>query len=123
MSKRVLQVCQGFEPTGVMARSIPECLALQLKERGRFDPAMEAMIENLALVAKHDMKTLSRALRRRQGRPDGHDGGAAPALAEAGHQAIPPTRPSPSQPDVFVRELPNGMFAVELNSETRCRAC
>ncbi len=38
----VLQVCQGFEPTGVMARSIPECLALQLKERGRYDPAMEA---------------------------------------------------------------------------------
>ena len=36
---RVLETMQGFEPTGVMARDIPECLALQLKERGRFDPA------------------------------------------------------------------------------------
>ncbi|MGH6951446.1 MAG: RNA polymerase factor sigma-54, partial [Vitreimonas sp.] len=36
---RMLEIMQGFEPTGVMARDIPECLTLQLKERGRFDPA------------------------------------------------------------------------------------
>lgn len=24
--ERVLKICQGFEPTGVMARSVPECL-------------------------------------------------------------------------------------------------
>ncbi|MEZ5946642.1 MAG: hypothetical protein R3C04_07305 [Hyphomonas sp.] len=45
---------------------------------------MEAMIENLALVAKHDLKTLSGPLLVSAGRSDGHDGGAAPALAEAG---------------------------------------
>ncbi|MEZ5997211.1 MAG: RNA polymerase factor sigma-54 [Hyphomonas sp.] len=113
----VLGVCQGFEPTGVMARSIPECLALQLKERGRYDPAMEAMIENLALVAKHDLKTLSdlcgvgkddlmdmmAELRQLSPKPGaGFSGDTTIAVA----------------PDVFVRELPNGMFAVELNSDT-----
>ncbi len=37
----VLGVCQGFEPTGVMARNLQECLAMQLKERDRLDPAMQ----------------------------------------------------------------------------------
>ncbi|HET9231407.1 MAG TPA: RNA polymerase sigma-54 factor, partial [Vitreimonas sp.] len=49
---RVLELMQGFEPTGVMARDIPECLALQLKERGRYDPAMETLVSNLDLLAK-----------------------------------------------------------------------
>lgn len=115
--ERVLLVCQGFDPTGVMARSIPECLALQLKERNRFDPAMAALLDNLDLVASHDIKRLKercgvdqsdilemmdelRALTPRPGASFATD----TALAVA--------------PDVFVRELPSGMFAVELNSET-----
>ncbi len=113
----VLKVCQGFEPTGVMARSIPECLALQLKDRGRYDPAMEAMLQNLSLVAKHDLKTLAdlcgvgkedllemmTELRQLSPKPGaGFSSDTTVAVA----------------PDVFVRELPNGMFAVELNSET-----
>jgi RNA polymerase sigma-54 factor len=113
----VLQVCQGFEPTGVMARSIPECLALQLKERGRYDPAMEAMIENLALVAKHDLKALSD--RCGVGKED-----LLEMMAELRQLSPKPGAGFSSdttiavQPDVYVRELPNGMFAVELNSDT-----
>ncbi|MEZ5953454.1 MAG: RNA polymerase factor sigma-54 [Hyphomonas sp.] len=113
----VLHVCQGFEPTGVMARSIPECLALQLKERGRYDPAMEAMIENLALVAKHDLKTLSDLCG--VGKEDLMD-----MMAELRQLSPKPGAGFSSDttvavaPDVFVRELPNGMFAVELNSDT-----
>ncbi|MBD3769203.1 MAG: RNA polymerase factor sigma-54 [Rhodobacterales bacterium] len=113
----VLQVCQGFEPTGVMARSIPECLALQLKERGRYDPAMEAMIENLALVAKHDLKALSD--RCGVGKEDLMD-----MMAELRQLSPKPGAGFSSDttiavaPDVYVRELPNGMFAVELNSDT-----
>ncbi|MGH1421956.1 MAG: RNA polymerase factor sigma-54 [Hyphomonas sp.] len=113
----VLEVCQGFEPTGVMARSIPECLGLQLREKERFDPAMEAMVENLELVAKHDLKKLAdicgvdkadiadmlMELRQLSPKPgSGFSSDAAVAVA----------------PDVTIRELPNGMFAVELNSET-----
>ncbi|MCB9961233.1 MAG: RNA polymerase factor sigma-54 [Hyphomonas sp.] len=113
----VLEVCQGFEPTGVMARTIPECLALQLKERGRYDPAMEAMIENLALVAKHDLKTLSELCG--VGKEDLMD-----MMTELRQLSPKPGAGFSSDttvavaPDVFVRELPNGMFAVELNSDT-----
>src|SRR5690606_23901910 len=46
---------QSFEPTGVLARTLSECLALQLKERDRLDPAMERMLENLDLVARLDI--------------------------------------------------------------------
>ncbi|HEX3917805.1 MAG TPA: RNA polymerase sigma-54 factor, partial [Caulobacteraceae bacterium] len=38
----VLGHLQGFEPTGVFARDVAECLTLQLKEKDRFDPAMAA---------------------------------------------------------------------------------
>src|ERR1700734_348878 len=49
--ERVLLRLQTLEPTGVFARSLAECLALQLKERDRFDPAMQAFIENLPALA------------------------------------------------------------------------
>ena len=114
---RILDVCQGFEPTGVMARSLEECLALQLKEQDRFDPAMQALLENLALVAKHDLSGLAQICG--VDRADVLD-----MIAEI--KALTP-RPGASfagdaaqavQPDVFVRELPYGAFGVELNSDT-----
>jgi len=112
----VLNICQGFDPTGVMARSIPECLGLQLKELGRYDPAMEAMVKNLQLVAKHDLKGLAEIcgvdkedlldmmteLRQLSPKPGSNFAGDASVAVT---------------PDVFVREMPNGMYAVELNSE------
>ena len=113
----VLEVCQGFEPTGVMARDVQECLALQLKEQNRFDPAIAALLDNLDLVAKHDIKALCEIcgvdrddvrdmiaeLRQLTPRPgSAFASGATIAVA----------------PDVFVRELPDGVFAVELNSDT-----
>ena len=52
---------QGFEPTGVFARDVRECLALQLKERNRFDPAMAALLDNLELLARRDMAGLRSA--------------------------------------------------------------
>ncbi len=55
----VLQTCQGFEPTGVMARNLQECLSLQLIERDRFDPAMQKLMENLELAATRDFKRLA----------------------------------------------------------------
>jgi RNA polymerase sigma-54 factor len=113
----VLAVCQGFDPTGVMARSVPECLALQLKERGRLDPAMQAMLDNLHLVAKHDTKTLmdlcgvdkadiqDMLLELRQLSPKPGAGFSSDTTVAVA-------------PDVYIRELPNGMYAVELNSDT-----
>ena len=56
----VLLRMQTLEPTGVFARSLGECLALQLKERDRFDPAMQAFIENLPALARRDFPLLRR---------------------------------------------------------------
>ncbi|MCB1401602.1 MAG: RNA polymerase subunit sigma-54, partial [Rhodobacteraceae bacterium] len=41
---RALAAVQACEPTGVGARSLQECLALQLRERDRLDPAMQALL-------------------------------------------------------------------------------
>src|SRR5262245_46757760 len=54
-----LLVLHGFDPAGVFARDLVECLALQLKERDRLDPAMKAMLTRLDLVAKRDIAALS----------------------------------------------------------------
>lgn len=54
----VLAVLQKFDPPGVCARSLSECLAIQLRERDRYDPAMQALVENLDLLAKRDIASL-----------------------------------------------------------------
>ena len=59
-AKGPLRLVQSFEPTGVGARNLAECLAIQLRERDRFDPAMAALVENLDLVARRDMAGLMR---------------------------------------------------------------
>jgi len=54
----VLDVVQRFDPPGLFARTLKECLALQLRDRDRLDPAMQAMLDNLELVARHDKAAL-----------------------------------------------------------------
>jgi RNA polymerase sigma-54 factor len=56
----VLTRLQTLEPTGVFARDLPECLALQLIERDRYDPAMQALVANLPLLARRDFVALRR---------------------------------------------------------------
>ena len=113
----VLKTCHGFEPTGIMARSVPECLELQLIERNRFDPAMAALLENLDLLAKRDLAALRKVC-----------GVDAEDLSEmiAELKALTP-RPGagfggePAQtviPDVHVRADPAGGWKVELNADT-----
>ena len=51
----MLAILQTFDPPGVCARNLTECLAIQLKERDRFDPAMQALVEHLDLLAKRDL--------------------------------------------------------------------
>src|SRR3546814_9891328 len=46
----VLGVIHTFDLTGVGARSLAECIALQAKEADRYDPAMERLIDNLVLL-------------------------------------------------------------------------
>ncbi len=53
-----IELMQGFDPAGIFARDLKECLTLQLKEKNRFDPAMEMLLENLDLMANSDHKKL-----------------------------------------------------------------
>jgi len=57
---RVLQVLQGLAPPGVFARSLAECLALQLADRGLMDAAWETLLANLPLLARGDHRALQR---------------------------------------------------------------
>jgi RNA polymerase sigma-54 factor len=56
--ERVLGVLQSFEPAGICARDLAECLALQLKEKDRYDPFMERLLDNLDLIAAADFQRL-----------------------------------------------------------------
>jgi RNA polymerase sigma-54 factor len=111
-----IAIVQTFEPTGIAARSLAECLALQLRELDRFDPAMEAMVANLPLVAKRDLA----ALRKICG-VDDED--LADMLAEIRRLDPKPGRAfgslqsSPVIPDVIVRAARDGSWLIELNSE------
>ena len=69
----VLAVLQKFDPPGVCARNLSECLAIQLRELNRYDPAMQALVENLDLLAKRDIASLAQIVRRRRRRYHRHD--------------------------------------------------
>ena len=113
----VLAILQTFDPPGVCARNLTECLGLQLRERDRFDPAMQALIEHLDLVAKRDFAALRRLcgvgeedlsemiaeLRRLNPKPGLAFGSAVV---------------QPIVPDVLVRRSRDGGWNVELNSDT-----
>jgi RNA polymerase sigma-54 factor len=113
----VLAVMQSFDPAGICARNLAECLAIQLKENDRYDPAMQALVSRLDLVARRDFAALKKIcavgdedladmiaeLRRLNPKP-GLAFGSAPV--------------QPIVPDVFVRPAPDGAWLVELNSET-----
>jgi RNA polymerase sigma-54 factor len=49
---------QRFDPPGLFARDLRECLAAQLADRNRLDPAMQALLDNLDLLAKRDLRRL-----------------------------------------------------------------
>ncbi|MBV8939024.1 MAG: RNA polymerase factor sigma-54, partial [Alphaproteobacteria bacterium] len=58
--EQAVGILQTFDPTGVCARSVEECLALQLKERDRLDPAMQTLLKHLHLLANGNMEALKK---------------------------------------------------------------
>jgi RNA polymerase sigma-54 factor len=115
--ENVLDIMQGFEPTGVFARTLGECLALQLEEQGDLTESMRALTDNLDLLAQHRLTELKRVCKVE-----------ADELAEM-IQHLRQLDPKPGLqfdhaivqpvvPDVFVRQLPRGGWHVELNSDT-----
>ena len=112
----VLAVIQSFDPTGVGARSLSECLALQAKEADRYDPCMAVLIDNLDLLARGAMAQLKRICR-----VDDED--LADMIRELrGYDPKPGARfgGEPVQavvPDIFVMRRGTG-WAVEINQAT-----
>ncbi|MCB1484404.1 MAG: RNA polymerase factor sigma-54 [Hyphomicrobiaceae bacterium] len=117
MIEGVLQKLQTFDPVGVFARSLAECLALQLKEQNRYDPYMAALLANLDLLAARNVNGLRKAV-----------GCDMDELTEM-IQEIKRLDPKPGLrfgsvqvqtvvPDVLVRPTPDGGWHVELNSDT-----
>jgi len=113
----VLETCQGFDPAGLFARDLRECLALQLRRRDRYDPAMAALIDHLDLLAKRDFAALRRICRV-------DEGDLIDMLGE-----IRTLDPKPGAgfvagaaetvvPDVVVKPAPDGSWTVELNPDT-----
>ncbi|HWA20367.1 MAG TPA: RNA polymerase factor sigma-54 [Devosia sp.] len=111
----VLGKLQTLDPVGIFARNVRECLALQLAERDRLDPMMMKLLDNLDLIASHDLVALGRAVG-----ADRED--LIEMLAELRALDPKPGRAferSPVEavvPDVFVREV-GGNWVVELNSD------
>jgi RNA polymerase sigma-54 factor len=112
----VLSVVQGFDPTGVGARSLGECLALQAKEADRYDPCMAVMLANLEMLARgqlpqlrrlcnvdeEDFADMIRELRTYDPKPGLRFGGE---------------RAPPVSPDVFIARARGG-WSIELNNAT-----
>jgi len=107
----------SFDPPGVCARNLKECLSIQLRDKDRLDPAMASLLGHLDLMAKNDMASLRklcgvdaedladmcteiRALNPRPGSGFQHEA----------VQAI--------EPDVFLKRTKGGGWQVELNSGT-----
>jgi len=113
----VLAILQGFDPPGVCARNLTECLAIQLKECNRFDPAMQALVAHLDLLAKRDLAALRRLCG--IGDEDLTDMiGEIRKLNPKPGLAFGSVQMQPIVPDVFVRSGPDGGFVIELNSDT-----
>jgi RNA polymerase sigma-54 factor len=113
-AEQALAIVQDLDPTGVGARSLSECLALQAKAADRYDPAMARLIDNLELLARGRMNDLKRIcavddedLADMVRELRGYDPKPGSRFASEGSEQV--------SPDVFVRRTRNG-YSVELNS-------
>ncbi len=107
---------QQLDPPGIFARDLAECLTLQLKDKNRLDPAMQALVDNLDLLGKRDATALKRVCA-----VDDED--LADMVAEIRSLdpkpalAFDATMAEPVIPDVIVRAQRDG-WLIELNNDT-----
>jgi len=115
--QETLLAMQKFDPPGVCARNLGECLAIQLRELNRYDDVIGALIDNLHLLAQHNLPALRRICKVDQSE-------LSEMIAE-----IRALNPKPGLkfgsvtvqtlvPDVIVRPRSDGGWQVELNSDT-----
>jgi RNA polymerase sigma-54 factor len=109
-----------FDPVGLFARTLQECLAAQLAELNRLDPAMQTLLDNLELLARRETRRLMGLCG-----VDSED--LTDMIAEI--RALDPkpaatwdtTPPQLVVPDLLMRQLPDESWIIELNPETMPR--
>lgn len=113
----VLRVLQSFDPVGVCARTLSECLTIQQRENDRLDPAMARLLNHLDLLAKGDMSALKRLCQVSQ--EDLSDMikelqalNPKPGLMFGGEAA------QTVAPDIYIKRNNHGIWRVELNTAT-----
>jgi RNA polymerase sigma-54 factor len=118
--EKILKIMKGFDPTGVFAGNLAECLAIQLDEKDALDAPMRKLLDNLELLGKHDHKKLCDIC------------GVNRTYLDDMIAEIRTLNPKPAAefehtivqtaiPDVLMKRLPKnlgGGWRVELNSET-----
>ena len=116
----LLSKMRGFDPTGVFAHDLADCLALQLEEQGKLDAPMQKLLENLSMLGDHDFKGLAETC------------GVNDTYLMDMVEEIKCLNPKPAAdfdhlvvqtaiPDVLMKKLPKnlgGGWRVELNSDT-----
>ena len=118
--ERVRTAMMGFDPAGLFAETLRECLAAQLADRNRLDPAMEALLDNLEMLARRDLRGLMAVCG-----VDSED--LADMITEL--RALDPKPGSAFDigpmvhviPDVLMRAAPDGAWLLELNPDTMPR--
>jgi RNA polymerase sigma-54 factor len=118
--KNLLKEMRNFDPTGVFAYDLVDCLSLQLEEQGKLDEPIKKFLDNLDLLAKHEHKKLAEIC------------GVNETYLKDMIEEIKTLNPKPAQeydhlvvqtviPDVLMKKLPKnlgGGWRVELNHET-----
>ncbi len=112
-----LALVQSLDPTGVGARNLGECLAIQAREADRYDPCMARLLDNLELLARGELPRLKRMC-------GVDDEDFAEMLAELrGYDPKPGLRFSsgggdPVTPDILIMPRADGGWDLQLNQAT-----
>jgi RNA polymerase sigma-54 factor len=111
----VLQTLKTFEPSGIFAESLSECLKIQLEDSQQLTPSLSILLDNLPLIADRKLKELCKLC------------SCSPDELSAMLSTLKSLNPKPAAdwfstpasyiiPDVFVKASANGSYRVELNN-------
>jgi len=118
--ERVRAIMMRFDPPGLFARDLRECLAAQLADKNRLDPAMRTLLDNLELLARRETRRLMTLCG-----VDSEDLadmiGEIKALDPKPGASYDSTPAHTVVPDLLMREGPDGSWLIELNPETMPR--
>lgn len=113
----VLTQFQTLEPVGIGARNLHECLAIQLRDKDRYDPAMQKLLANLPLLAKREFEKLMKLCE--VSREDFNDMiREIKALDPRPAAKYEPILAESVVPDVIIKQKSDGSWSIDLNPET-----